>query len=229
VAVPTHQALPENPAEELGQVTHSAFFWCAACLDAYAPPLGVTIAQLKRFSTADSDIGTPLKSLFTGVDLATAAGRVFPAGFCMPSVHCVWRLPRERRRPRRRHGCTRGRGLRATPPAWPQISWATRCTPRSAPCIPSRCSRQRSHRIHEATLASTMPRRLSGRGALYPVVDPLINCCSQDSWRPRITSSTTAPRARSASSISRATSLALLRDFNLVAILVKDQVQEFTY
>ena len=184
--------------------------------------LPLDLASGKLGKAISADVGASSKALFNGLDLDIATGRVFPArilfgdlcivmfggshvtavdldaGTAAPVAHDA--------------SCTSGiaadqSGGSAHTTIGPVYSF---------PMFPPGQTQQ----IDESTLATTTPRWLSGRGALYPAVDPVNHLllagfmAAGDYFYDN-----SATSAVGVFDLATGRRLALLRDFNLVAVL----------
>jgi hypothetical protein len=172
-----------------------------------------------------TDTGTSLKGLFNGLDLDAATGRVFPATVLYGDLCIVLRggshvttvdIDAGTVAPvAQDSSCTSGI-------AADQLGRAVHTTigpVYSFPMFPPGQTQQ----IDERTLATTTPRWLNGRGALYPVVDPvnhllLVGFLAVEDYF----FDNSATSAVGVFDLESGQRLALLRDFNLVAILGND-------
>jgi hypothetical protein len=194
--------------------------WASADYSDLILPLDLASGHLGR--AIPTDTGTSLKGLFTGLDLDRATGRVFPAGVLFGDLCIVFRggshmtmvdLDAGTAAPvAQDSSCTSGI-------AADQLGRAVHTTigpVYSFPMFPPGQTQQ----IDERTLARTAPRWLNGRGALYPVVDPInhvlvVGFLAAENYF----FDNSATSAVGVFDLESGQRLALLREFNLVAIL----------
>jgi hypothetical protein len=170
----------------------------------------------------NADVGAPGKPLFTGLDLDASTGRVFPAGIIYGDLCIVLR------------GGSYVSAVDLDTGSAATVAQDSHCTSGIAadqlggmlhttigpvysfPMFPP----GQTQRIHEKSLVATPPRWLGGRGALYPVVDPVNHLLLADFLAAEDyffdNSATSVVGVYDLESGKR---LAVLRDFNLVALL----------
>ena len=184
--------------------------------------LPLDLASGKLGTAIGSDVGAPFKGLYNGLDLDTATGRVFPARILFGDLCIVLRggswvtavdLDAGTAAPAAQDAsCTTGI-------AADQSGGAAHTTIGPVYSFPMFPQGQTQH-IDETTLVATTPQWLSGRGALYPVVDPvnkllLAGFMAADDYF----YDNSATSAVGVFDLTSGKRLALLRDFNLVGIL----------
>jgi hypothetical protein len=197
--------------------------WASSDYSDLMLPLDLATGTLgKAIST---DVGTTSKALFNGLDLDAHTGRVFPARIIFGDL-CIVML-----------GGSHVTAVDLDAGTAAPVAQDASCTSGIAadqsggglhttigpvysfPMFPP----GQTQRIDERTLVTTAPRWLSARGALYPVVDPVNHLmlagfmAAEDYFYDN-----SATSAVGVFDLASGRRVALLRDFNLVAILFGD-------
>jgi hypothetical protein len=170
----------------------------------------------------NADVGAPAKPLFTGLDLDATTGRVFPASIIFGDLCIVLRGGSHvsavdldtgsAATVAQDSSCTSGI-------AADQLGGALHTTigpVYSFPMFPP----GRTQQIDETSLTATVPNWLHGRGAFYPVVDPVNHLLlAQFMAAEDYFFDNSATSAVGVYDLQNGKRLAVLRDFNFVAIL----------
>ncbi|MBV9318070.1 MAG: S8 family serine peptidase, partial [Gammaproteobacteria bacterium] len=224
----THLYLSTDPyllGARVDPVRHRAAILGWASSDYSDLILPLDLASGKLGGAISADVAAPSKALFNGLDLDQSTGRVFPARIMFGDL-CIVML-----------GGSHVTAVDLDAGTAAPVAQDASCTSGIAadqsggalhttigpvysfPMFPP----GQTQLINERTLATTTPHWLSARGALYPVVDPVNHLllagfmAAEDYFYDN-----SATSAVGVFDLASGRRLALLREFNLLAILAGD-------
>jgi hypothetical protein len=194
--------------------------WASADYSDLILPLDLATGTLG--TAINADVGAPAKPLFTALDVDVTTGQVFPAGLIYGDLCIVLR------------GGSYVSAVDLDTGSAATVAQESHCTSGIAadqlggtlhttigpvysfPMFPP----GQTQRIDQRTLTATAPRWLGGRGALYPVVDPVNHLLLAEFMAAEdYFFDNSATSVVGVFDLASGKRLALLRDFNLVAIL----------